>query len=178
MTAKKRQSCMREREKTMAKAMLICGKIASGKTVYARELAQREKAVILSVDEITLRVFGGDLGERHDEIARRTQAYLFDKSLEVLRCGTSVILDWGFWTRGKRGEARAFYEAHGFSWEMHYVDAPEDIWERNIEKRNADVLAGKTQAYLVDQGLREKLEAAFEAPERREIDVWYVNRWK
>lgn len=161
----------------MAKVLLICGKIASGKTVYARTQAEEENAVILSVDEITLGILGGDLGDRHDEIALRTQAYLFDKSVEILQRGTNVILDWGFWTRAKRKEAREFYMSQGFECEMHYVDVPQDVWERNIEKRNAYVLAGDAQAYLVDQGLREKLEAVFEPPQESEIDVWYVNDW-
>lgn len=158
------------------KALLICGKTASGKTVYAHELAKRNHAVILSVDELMLGILGNDLGGSHDEFAERTQKYLFDKSLEILRCGTNVILDWGFWTREKRDEARRFFDLHGICCEMHYVDVSDDIWEKNIAARNAAVLAGDTQAYIVDHGLREKLSAAFELPEKSEIDIWYISR--
>ena len=37
----------------MAKVILICGKICSGKSYYARKLKEKEHAVILSRDEMT-----------------------------------------------------------------------------------------------------------------------------
>lgn len=162
----------------MAKVILLCGKIASGKSVYAEKLARDQRAVILSVDEITIRVLGGDLGEKHDEIAGRTQAYLFDKSLEILRAGSNVLLDWGFWTREKRAAARAFYESRGVTCEFHYIDVPDEIWRKNIDVRNSRVLAGEAEAYFVDDGLFDKLNALFEPPKREEIDVWYINTWE
>ena len=37
----------------MAYAILICGKICSGKSTYARALSEKEHAVILSADEMS-----------------------------------------------------------------------------------------------------------------------------
>jgi len=159
------------------KAILLCGRIASGKTVYAQRICEEEKAVLLSVDEITIGILGGELGEKHDEIAARAQRYLFDKSLEILHGGANILLDWGFWTREKRQEARDFYESRGISCEFHYLDTPDEVWEKNIKTRNQAVLQGNTDAYYVDEGLRRKLEAAFEIPDPQEIDVWYKNVW-
>ena len=162
----------------MAKAFLLCGKIASGKSVYAKMLCEREKAVPLSVDELVLSILGGDLGEKHDEITERVQAYLFDKSLDILRTGSNVLLDWGFWTKARRDAARAFYESRGIECEFHYIDVPDEVWHRNIEIRNKAVLEGKTAAYYMDEGLMIKLQSLFEAPEKEEIDVWYINDWQ
>lgn len=162
----------------MAKVMLLCGKIASGKSFYARELVERERAVLLSVDELVLSILSGDLGEEHDAVTRRVQAYLFDKSLEIIKAGANVLLDWGFWTKARREEARAFYRRHGIASEFHYIDVPDDVWHRNIEKRNQAVLDGKSDAYFVDDGLMQKLQSLFEAPSRDEIDVWFVNDWR
>ena len=162
----------------MAKVMLICGKIASGKSVYAGKLCKQENAVLLSVDELVLSVLGSDLGEKHDEITGRIQAYLFAKSLEIVKAGSNVLLDWGFWTREKRQAARAYYEGRGIACELHYIDTPDDVWRRNIEIRNAAVLAGRSDAYFVDEGLMKKLESLFETPQREEIDVWHVNDWR
>ena len=53
----------------MAKAMLICGRICSGKSHYAALLHDRENAVILSCDELTFALFDGQLGEAHDRIS-------------------------------------------------------------------------------------------------------------
>lgn len=161
----------------MAKAFLLCGKIASGKSVYARKLCKREKAVLLSVDELVLSILGSELGEKHDEITERVQAYLFQKSLEIIHAGSNVLLDWGFWTKARRQAARSFYEACGIACEFHYIDVPDEVWLRNIEIRNRAVLAGETSAYFMDDGLRIKLESLFETPESAEIDVWHVNDW-
>jgi len=55
----------------LAKIILICGKICSGKTTYAKNIMEKNKAVLLSVDEITLTLFGQHLGNRHEEIAEK-----------------------------------------------------------------------------------------------------------
>ena len=162
----------------MEKAFLLCGKIASGKSVYAKMLCEREKAVLLSVDELVLSILGGELGDKHDEITQRVQAYLFNKSLDILSAGSNVLLDWGFWTKARRSEARAFYESRGVECEFHYIDVPDEVWRRNIEIRNQAVLEGTTAAYYMDDGLMMKLQSLFEAPEKEEIDVWYINDWQ
>ena len=162
----------------MAKAFLLCGKIASGKSVYAKKLCEREKAVLLSADELVLSILGGELGEKHDEITQRVQAYLFNKSLDILRAGSNVLLDWGFWTKERRQAARDFYESRGVDCEFHYTDVPDEVWRRNIEIRNRAVLAGEAEAYYMDEGLMLKLQSLFEAPEKEEIDVWYINDWQ
>lgn len=162
----------------MAKVMMLCGKIASGKSVYAERIKEQQKAVMLSVDELVLSALGNDLGEKHDEITTRIQAYLFDKSVEIIQAGANVVLDWGFWTRQHRMQARKFYRERGIACEFHYIDVPDDVWHRNIAIRNQAVLSGKSDAYYVDEGLMKKLESLFEKPEEDEIDVWIVNDWR
>ena len=74
----------------MAKVILICGKICSGKTTYAKKLCRKTGAVLLSVDEIMLSMFGMYAGEMHDEYARRTREYLLEKSTELIGAGIDV----------------------------------------------------------------------------------------
>lgn len=162
----------------MAKVMMLCGKIASGKSIYAERIKEQQKAVMLSVDELVLSTLGNDLGEKHDEITTRIQAYFFDKSVEIIQAGANVVLDWGFWTRQRRMQARKFYRERGIACEFHYIDVPDDVWHRNIAIRNQAVLSGKSDAYYVDEGLMKKLESLFEKPEEDEIDVWIVNDWR
>ena len=56
----------------MAKVILICGKICSGKTTYAKSLIKEKSAVLLSVDEITIILFGPNGGKGHDVAAKKT----------------------------------------------------------------------------------------------------------
>ena len=155
----------------MAKVFLICGKICSGKSTYARKLAESQNAVILSIDEVTWELFDNDLGEKHDEMTARIRRYMLRKAVEIVRTGTDVILDWGFWTAAYRREMREYFAAEKVGTHWTFVSAPPEEWERRIAKRNAAVLAGESHDYFVDEGLRQKLESRFEPPADDEIDL-------
>ena len=161
----------------MAKIILICGRIACGKTVYAQKLCMENNAVNLSCDELMLGVFGDTLGMKFDEVSGRCKRYLYGKALELLVCGTNVVLDWGFWSPAERRYARKMFEDAGFECQMHYVHVSEEVWRRNIAIRNELVAKGECDAYPVDEGLLIKLEAGFHAPSPEEIDVFYENNW-
>ncbi len=146
------------------RVILICGKICSGKSTYAEKLKREIQAVILSCDEITLTLFEEGLGEHHDEMTERVKRYLFQKSLDLLEAGVSVILDWGFWKRAERDAARRFYEEQGIPYEMHYIEVSHEEWKLRIAKRNQIIEKGRDGAYFVDEGLAEKAEHLFEKP--------------
>ncbi len=157
----------------MAKVILICGKICCGKTTYAQKLCAENNAVLLSVDEITLALFGQHCGDKHDEYVERTQNYLFNKSLELLEVGINVILDWGFWMKEERDYAREFYNSRNIECEFHYIDISNETWQTRLHKRNNEVLAEKISAYYVGDNLAEKFASIFEVPNTDEIDVKY-----
>ena len=155
----------------MAKVYMMCGRLCSGKSTHAREIRDEKHAVILSVDEITLALFGQDAGDKLDEYVARTEEYLFKKSVEIIRSGIDVVLDWGFWTKEEREHAGAFYREQGIESELHYIDISDEEWEKRLGKRNRDVIENKTDAYYVDRGLADKFRAIFEKPGPEEIDV-------
>ena len=150
----------------MAKVMLVCGKVCCGKTTYTKKL-QEKGAVLLSCDELMRLLFDEYLGEKHDAVSARVQAYLFQKSLEILNAGTDVVLDWGFWTKAGREDALRLYKEQDCAAELHYLDIDDETWRQRIEKRNAN---RGPYDYYVDDGLREKCLARFEPPET--ADVW------
>ena len=152
----------------MSKVIMTCGKICCGKSTYARKLQAERNAVILSIDEITLTLFPEGSGEMHDTYALRAEQYLLNLSLQILRTGTDVILDWGLWTRAIRDRIRQFYAAQGgIETELHYLRIDPEEWERRIRKRNASGDA----AYYVDEGLLNKVKTMFEEPSAEEVDV-------
>jgi len=156
----------------MAKVMMTCGKICSGKSTWAEKLRKENRAVILSIDEIMLALFCGNAGEKHDVYVERARGYLYQKSLEIISAGTDVVLDWGFWTKAERDFARSFYGSHGITNEFYYIGVDDDEWRRRIDKRNRDILAGKSDAYYIDEGLAAKFTAIFEKPDPSEMDYW------
>lgn len=156
----------------MSKVIAVCGKIGCGKSTYAEAIRLENQAVILSVDEIMLSLFGQDAGGMHDIYTERTQQYLLDKSVELIEAGISVILDWGFWTREKRNAVKAFFRERSILCELHYIDLRDEVLKIRIEQRNTAGLAGENDAYFVDDGLAEKCSELFEVPAADEIDLW------
>lgn len=159
---------------SMAKVIAICGKICSGKSYYAAGLKEKENAVILSCDELTKDLFDNDLGEKHDEMALRIWAYFKKKSVELVKAGCTVILDWGFWSWENRRSLSEFYREQNIPCEWHYIDVADETWKRNIEERNRRVLNGEGGSdYYLDEGLMGKLNSLWEEPTSEEVDVWY-----
>lgn len=149
-------------------AILICGKICSGKSTYVNQLRRERHAAVLSCDDLTLALFDENLGSRHEEITQKAQDYLFQRAAELLALGVNVILEWGFWTRESRGAAEEFFRNRGFETEWHYIEVSDAVWKQRIEKRNA----AKEGSYFVDEGVAKKCMALFQPPERKEIDIW------
>ena len=153
----------------MAKVYLICGKLCCGKTTYSQKLCAENDAIVLSVDELTLTVFGQNCGEKHDEYVLNAKKYLLNKSLALIDKNINIVLDWGFWTRKEREFTKDFYKSRGIDCELHYIDISDDVWKARTEQRNQTVLTGKTSAYYVDENLLAKFNSIFEAPSEDEI---------
>lgn len=155
----------------MPKVYMMCGKICSGKSTHAAELRKEKKAVLLSVDDLTMLLLGPYAGDKLDEYVEKLKGYFYQKSLEIIDSGINVILDWGFWTRRERDCARAFYGSRNIDYEFHFIEIDDEEWHRRIEKRNQDILEHKSNAYYVDEGLQAKFSAIFEKPEEEEPGI-------
>lgn len=155
----------------MAKVILLCGKLCSGKSTYAEKLRAELGAAVLTVDEIMLALFGQDAGEKHDSYVQKLMKLLLHKSVELAAAEIPVILDTGLWTKRERKAAREFYQSHDVACEIHYINVTDEEWQKRIAKRN-EISADNSSAYYIDAGLVEKAGRIFETPSREEIDVW------
>ena len=114
--------------------ILTCGLPGAGKTTLAHRLADERPAVRLSKDE-WLWAMGSSPWVRGD--GERMEHQLWALAQEMLRVGTSVIVDFGLWARVERDEMRSAARALGVAVELHHLHAPiDELWER-IERRNA-----------------------------------------
>ena len=160
----------------MANVILICGKICSGKTRYAKSLMEENSAVLLSSDEITLALFGANGGQEHGIVVEKLQNYLYEKSLEIVKIGTNVILDWGFWTQKDRKQAIEFFTKHRVAFEWHYIDSSNEVLRKNLYKRNREIEESRTLAYFFPDELIERFWDMFEVPAKSTIDIWVDNQ--
>lgn len=158
----------------MPKVILICGKICCGKSFYSNYIKNKENAVILSCDEVTSTIFNNNLGESHDKMTALIKKYLLNKSVDIINANTSVILDWGFWSKIERLQTKDFFESKNIECELHYINIDDESWQKNIAERNTKVQTGEnTSDFYLDEGLLNKLSRLWEEPNTAEVNVWY-----
>lgn len=154
----------------MAKVIILCGKIASGKTTYAERLHRQKGAMILSCDDLMLRLFDSCLGDKHDETARRCSLFLYGQAEQLVQIGVDCVLDFGYWTRKEREEAKAYFAKRGIACELHYLKLAEEERIRRLDKRNQRLAGATHRVYRIEGELLKRLDKKFEPPLPDEID--------
>lgn len=111
---------------------LIVGLPAAGKTTRAKELAAERRALRLSPDAWMIPLYGErEAGGKRDVLEGR----LIWLALEVLRLGTSVVLDFGFWARDERWALRWLARSAGLSCQVEYLPVDRDAQLARISHR-------------------------------------------
>src|SRR5262245_15244576 len=122
----------------MSRAHLLSGPVGAGKTTFARSLAEEQRAVVFSIDDWMIRLFGHHM-PRDVFHARLTacMGVIYETSTRLLELGTDVVLDCGYWRREHRAHAREQLRASGAELRWYYFDVPpSERWSR-LERRNA-----------------------------------------
>jgi predicted kinase len=152
----------------MPRLVLMCGLPGAGKTTEARRLGKDLGAVRLAPDE-WMDALGIDLWDE----ARRTglERIFWDLAQELLRLGTSVILESGFWLRSDRDEKRTGAHAIGAAVELRHLDVPIDELMRRLELRSA----AEAGAPTISRDNLERFAALFQAPDRAEMALLHMS---
>lgn len=120
----------------MATLHILCGLPCTGKTTLALQLERELPALRLCPDEWMSRI----VGDGYDTLRRdAVNALQLDLAVRVLRLGSNVVLESGFWTRAERDEARAGARSAGAETRLHFLDAPLAELQRRALVRNADL---------------------------------------
>ena len=143
--------------------VLVCGLPGAGKTTRARAIVRSRRALYLNADDWVL-------GLRKSLVDYEFRVVLQDCLLgharEVLRCGLSVVLEFGSWSRAERENIRqAAVQAHATT-ELHFLDAPLAELVQRVRARggpDAEVLASTV---LLQHSAR------FERPSEEEIALF------
>ncbi len=92
----------------MPTAHLICGYIGSGKTTFARQLETDTGARRFTHDEWMVKRYGNNPpADRFQQYYDEVSADIWNGALALLTQGQDIILDFGFWKRADRDNARA-----------------------------------------------------------------------
>lgn len=116
---------------------VLCGKLASGKTRLAKQIAQETGAFFFSEDLWLARLFPGEIKSFDDYFNRssRFRAGIEPHLRALLERGHSVVLDFAGNSPKERAWALSLSEAKG-SAILHYIQASEELCKRQLKKRN------------------------------------------
>lgn len=147
---------------------LLTGKVASGKTTFARERAKADKTVFLSLDELHLRLFGPNpTREQLDSTFDGAMSYQLTVAKQFLDNGVDVYLDWGLWKRSERIAYREHLIERGYKVRVIYFKVPLATrleWNQ-IRNQGADAASFKIAAHDL-----EHFDTLYEAPLEGEYD--------
>ena len=118
-------------------AYLVCGKAGSGKTTLAGKIEEERNAVRFSKDEWIVALYGRDLTvEEWPDAERRCCDLILKVAAKILSRGVDVILDFGFWYRKEREEAKKAAEAAGARAVIYFLNIPDEVRKARILSRN------------------------------------------
>ena len=143
---------------------ITCGFLGVGKTTFPVELAERERAVRFSLDELYFRLYAdGPTHELDFDAMDRLSRVVETLWTSAVRCGASVVLDLGFWDRSFRDETRRLVESLHATPRLYWLTCSDEIALERCQRRN-----GAPGAFLVSpEGYRE-MRSRFDAPANEE----------
>ncbi len=118
----------------------FCGKVAAGKTTLARELAQKEQAVLISEDLWLSRLFPEEIRTFQDYLtcSSRLKRVLQDHVRNLLNDGVSVVLDFPGNTKGQRAWFKNMCRDTSAQHCLHYMERSNAECLVQLKKRNRE----------------------------------------
>ena len=149
------------------KLLFLCGKMASGKSTLAAELARAEGAILLVQDEFLEKLFPGEIVDipTFVKYSTRLRKALTRHVCVLLTRGVSVVLDFPANTKLQRAWFRELFEGADVPHELHFVDASDELCKRQLRERSGKLPAGS--AFTSDAEF-EAITAYFQAPSLEE----------
>ncbi len=123
---------------TSAKLVFLCGKMAAGKSTLARQLADRENAILLVQDEFLDHLFPGEITDLlgYVKYSSRLKDALTPHICALLLKGISVVLDFPGNTKAQRAWFRGIFERANVAHELHFVDASDALCKSQLKDRS------------------------------------------
>lgn len=127
-----------------AKLIFFCGKMAAGKSILSRELAERENAVLLVLDEFLDRLYPGKIVDIPSfvQYSTRVKDALEAHICSLLSKGVPVVLDFLGNTRVQRSWFQKLITNSGAEHELHFIDAPDELCKHQLRLRSKDLPPG------------------------------------
>jgi uncharacterized glyoxalase superfamily protein PhnB/predicted kinase len=156
-----------------ARIHLVLGPVGAGKSTFALELARRQSALRLTLDEWMAVLFRPDrpptgLPEWYVERAGRCVEQIWALAQALVASGKAVVLEIGLLQRAARESFYRRVEAAGLALSVYVLDAPRELRRARVQARNEQ--RGPTFCMLVPPEIFELASDSWEplAPEEYE----------
>lgn len=137
--------------------------MAAGKSTLARDLAEREDAVLLVQDDFLDALFPGEITEVQAFVERysRLKNALAPHICALLLKGITVVLDFAAATKAQRVWFRELIESTNVPHELHFVHASDALCKSQLRHRSKGLPPGTPWTAEADF---ETINAYFEPP--------------
>ena len=122
----------------------LCGKMAAGKSTFARGLARDYRAVLLEEDHFLAVLFPGEIRSIADYVkySSRVKEALSEHIVSLLRSGISVVLDFPGNTPNQRRWFRLLIDCAQVAHELHYLDVSDEVCKAQLRERSKSLPEG------------------------------------
>ena len=160
----------------MAKAYIMLGRIASGKSYFAQQISQKSGAVILSCDDIIHSLFDSCLGENLVPTEKRVLEYLLSLAKQLAKNDCSVIFDCGLFDSETREAVKQQLTLYGFEVERILITSEDSVRRARLNRRNLQRSGSKKRVGILSwEKVLEIEEARYNPPRRDEFDTLIEN---
>ena len=151
---------------------LIVGNTGSGKTTYSKELKEKTKGVVFSIDKWNKVLFLADKKPTDGldwflERIERAESIILDLVIQLEEAKTDTILDLGLAKGKHREKFRRFAKLHNYELKIHFLDIPTETRLERVMKRNKE--KGETFEFEVSKGDFDFMETWFDKPTAKEM---------
>jgi predicted kinase len=142
---------------------LLCGLPGAGKSTRARQIIDSTTAVYLTPDEW---IVGLNVSLVDYEFRFKLQDLMLTHAGSILRCGASVVVEFGSWSRAERDAIRQVGVLAGARTELDFVDAPLDELVRRVRARGGPDAQALISTVLIGSSDH------FERPSEDEVELF------
>lgn len=123
----------------MATLYIFCGKMASGKSTLAKQIAEQNSVVLISEDELLGALYPGQILDvaSYAQYSGKLKLAMAPILEGLLKNGTSVVLDFPANTVKQRKWIRDIVVRAEAKSEFHYLNNSEALCKANLKKRAA-----------------------------------------
>lgn len=116
---------------------MLCGKMAAGKSTLAKDLSRRLGVPLLCEDDLLAALFPNEITDvpTYVKFSSRLKKAIEGMVIELLKHGTSVVLDFPANTLKQRAWLAGLAEQANVLHELHYIDRSDSDCKKQLQKR-------------------------------------------